>query len=171
MTNRVEKFLEFVNNGEYKKQRKDGRADIDMNMDSFSLMQQNAQFLKRMLQREEPLFYENDIFGFNRTYGKADYYAEKYVENDKNLSGPLGNVTVDYANILKIGLPGIEEKIRKYKENAPKEKAAALDILRPLDYTKNTKGATGKRAVPLRIAKRSNRNLGRLGGYFFLLLT
>lgn len=127
MTNRVEKFLEFVNNGEYKKQRKDGRADIDMNMDSFSLMQQNAQFLKRMLQREEPLFYENDIFGFNRTYGKADYYAEKYVENDKNLSGPLGNVTVDYANILKIGLPGIEEKIRKYKENAPKEKEKFYD--------------------------------------------
>ena len=40
--------------------------------------------------------------------------------------------------------------------------------MRPLDYAKNTKGATGKRAVPLRITKRSNRNLGRLGGYFFL---
>ena len=53
--------------------------------------------------------------------------------------------------------------------------SATIDKLRhnksgEIGYTENTKGATGKRAVPLRIAKRSNRNLGRWGGYFFLLL-
>ena len=39
-----------------------------------------------------------------------------------------------------------------------------------IGYTKDNKGATGKRAVPLAIVKEVTAIFGRMGGYFFLLL-
>ena len=44
----------------------------------------------------------------------------------------------------------------------------SIDKTPDFRYTKNTKGATGRRFSPGRL-QRSNRELGSLGGYFFFI--
>ncbi|MBQ7370108.1 MAG: pyruvate formate-lyase, partial [Clostridia bacterium] len=65
---------------------------------------------------EKPLFYDNDIFGFNR-YANVRY---KFKEKCFLLRG---NLTVDHENLIKVGLNGIRKIINDhYQEGGSSQK-------------------------------------------------
>lgn len=60
------------------------------------------------LNAEKPVFYGDDVFGFNRS--NAALPADRIL--DKGGYWFFGNVTVDYATPLACGLSGIAERVR-----------------------------------------------------------
>lgn len=79
-------------------------------VDGMSLFESDAYMLNFMLEKEEPLLIEDDIFGFNRTVKHVPFaeYDGKWLR-----SGGTGNVTVNYARVLESGMDDICRRIKE----------------------------------------------------------
>ena len=107
MTDRVRKHHELLKSKKYRELRRD--IDIDVyeavkDMDDFSA---DAYMLKRMLDTEEPLLFEDDILGFNRTVTRCPV-AMKDGKNTR--PGGTGNITINYKFALENGLEEIQKR-------------------------------------------------------------
>lgn len=109
MTDKTKSSLAFLLAGEYRARRERGGADVTDRIAEKSLMMRAAKLSEVALDAETPIFYGEDLFGFNR--------SNAVLPSDAVLgrSGrrPFGNVTVDYASALALGLSGVEEKARR----------------------------------------------------------
>lgn len=97
MTERVKKWLEYYNTREYRALRDNREQAIDRTEDPLG-KRRLAQFIL-VAREEKPLFFGDDLFGFNRYRAHLPY----------GCGG--GNLTVDYEEFLKTGLQGIEARI------------------------------------------------------------
>ena len=109
MTDRIKKQLEFLKNGEYKKQRSPLKKKVIELPPGTTDMQARAVLFEYMLENETPLLYENDIFGFNRTVSNT---PTGMVGNQK-YGGHGGNFTPDYEYFLKTGMDTVLERINE----------------------------------------------------------
>ncbi len=107
MTDNIKKKLDFLKKGEYKKLRRPLNEKIIRWDEGVCEMDMQTYLLKHMLQNEEPLLYEGDIFGFNRTV----YETPVGYIKDKCYALETGNVTPNYEYALGVGMDAILDRI------------------------------------------------------------
>lgn len=113
MTERIQKKLDFLKAGEYKKHR---RALENRNVifpDETSDIYVSTQLLKIMMEAETPMLFEDDRFGFNRTVAKTPIG----IVGKRKYGGSIGNITINYPYVLGAGMDILLERINtKLKE-------------------------------------------------------
>lgn len=98
MTDKIRALLEDLRNGSYKKQRtNDGRLNIDGIIGDDEYMG----CFKRVMERERPILYENDSFGFNHSVNEV---IQGY--------GGGGNIIPNYGKIINDGFDKTADLIR-----------------------------------------------------------
>ena len=103
MTEKVKNFLDFYKSGEYRKHRKT-IVYGEINENEYMI---DPVAFKVFCDVEEPIIYENDLFGFNRTV--------------KNIPRAFqgGNLTPGYSFALNNGLGGMIDRIKELKLENP----------------------------------------------------
>ena len=112
MTEKIEKLLLHLNKKEYRK----NRVHVEIDRENFEDIKVQLRILKDALAKEEPVIYDDDIFGFNR-------------HTDFRMYPLHGNVTPDYMRIVSRGFDAIEAEIReniKKTEDADKKEYAEV---------------------------------------------
>ena len=112
MTEAVKNMLDFLLAREYRALRK---KKLDFTEECKGLDGDELQicFLKNILNREAPLLYKGDVFGFNTNYR----FAAK--ESGSNISEALpSNITVNYGRVIGQGFDQILETICEKKKTA-----------------------------------------------------
>ena len=112
MTENIQKKLAFLKEGEYKKLRRPLAIKTIVWEEGANEMDMQTALLKHMLQSEEPLLYENDIFGFNRTINET---PEGFI-GKQGYGLAIGNVTPNYEYALEVGMDAILGRIRRKME-------------------------------------------------------
>lgn len=97
MTDRVKKQLDYLNARNYKSLR--NTEPVDKESENERKDKCRLKGFLRAADTEKPLFFGDDIFGFNR------------YKTDLPYGGGGGNITVDYEEYLKNGFSGIEKRI------------------------------------------------------------
>ncbi len=113
MSERTERRLQLLKKREYRKQRRSeipNKEVLDKIKEESDQMRSEGEAFAFAARLEEPVFYEDELFGFNRMY-----------VNPMNSSGRFGNLVPDYSTILSEGLDFLYEKAKKYESTAEGE--------------------------------------------------
>ena len=107
MTENIKNKLEFLKKGDYKKLRRTLKEKNIRFDEGTCEMDIQTSLLKHMIKSEEPLLYEGDIFGFNRSICETPvgYIA------DRCYALEIGNITPNYEYALSVGMDAILERI------------------------------------------------------------
>ncbi len=106
MTQQVEKMLSLLRSGEYKASRCDNvPTDVSALIANMPPELFETVVLETMLSEEKPIFFEGDIFGFNR-YNKS-------LPTGSGLDVAYGNITPNYARIIENGFDGVLAQITR----------------------------------------------------------
>lgn len=125
MTDKTKSRLNFLLSGTYRADRELGGADVTELISEKSDMLRAAKLSEFALDAEKPVFYGEDIFGFNRS--NAALPADGVFDNRGFWD--FGNVTVDYATLLACGLGGIAERVRGLYPSADAKAREFYDAL------------------------------------------
>ncbi len=117
MTDTVKRERAFLLNREFRSQRIKDNPKSEKREDS-SLYIKYAKDFEFTLGREIPVFYNDDIFGFNRAYEFLPYEERNFT----------ANVTIDYEFLLKNGFGGLKEKTLQYDNGSDFHKAVLISI-------------------------------------------
>ncbi len=148
MNDIVKNEREFLLKREFRKNRiKENPQPEEMEYSSEYI--EYAQNFKFTLEREIPVFYNDDIFGFHRSYAKLPVERQLFT----------ANVTIDYEFLLKNGFWGLREKTLKHDNGSDFYKSIIISIDACLElcekYRKaaeikgDTKLANALKTVPL----------------------
>jgi len=109
MTERIQKKLDCLRSGEYKKQRREIGNLLTVFPDGTSDVYAHQYLLKYMLEEETPILLEDDIFGFNRSLSQCPEgrCGEQWFK------GSAGNITPDYAYVFATGMDAIADRIQE----------------------------------------------------------
>ncbi len=122
MTQRVERMLALLRSGEYKEQRYDNTpTDVSDVVAKEAPELAETVVLEAMLSAEQPFFIEGDIFGFNR--------YNKKLPVGSGLDVAYGNITPNYARVIKKGFDGVLEEIASCEAKNP-DKALFYEAMR-----------------------------------------
>lgn len=122
MTENIQKKLAYLKSEEYKKQRKQTKTPIVTFPDGTSDVAIHKHLLRLTLEEEQPVLFEDDIFGFNRSIAKSPEG-----ECDTRIfKGSTGNITPDYAYIFATGMDAVAARIREKLDACQDEQKAAL---------------------------------------------
>ena len=125
MTDKIKSRLDCLLSREYRSGRAPGGADATELISERSPMLRAAKLSEFALNAEKPVFYGDDVFGFNRS--NAALPADRIL--DKGGYWFFGNVTVDYATPLACGLSGIAERVRALYPSADARAREFYDAL------------------------------------------
>ncbi len=107
MTDTVKNERDFLLKREYRAMRKTDNPAPPSRSDSSKYIKYAKDFAFT-LNREEPVFYNNDIFGFNRQYKFLPYTEPNFIANN----------VIDYEFLLKNGMNGLKEKVERYSDGS-----------------------------------------------------
>ena len=123
MTERVKKYLEFHLSRSYRQNRK----DVDFSLEKYKNLDENlyaAEVFSACAESEEPLFYENYIFGFNRGC---------VIKAEDAKAWKIDNITPNYSTLIDNGTENIRKRINSYMTVADEKQnnfyAAVLKVL------------------------------------------
>lgn len=124
MTDRVKNMLALLRSKEYRKQRISKFWDIPgfHQMDEF---RQSTVFMAEMLSRQEPLLFENDIFGFNRYLidrPGVDANSHVVIDGDKYFER-YSNITPAYDMLID---RGVDDMLHELSHRAKTAEGEAL---------------------------------------------
>ncbi len=126
MTERIQKKLAFLKNGAYKAKRKPIDKPLITFPEGTSEIYIHQYLLRYMLDAEEPVLFEDDSFGFNRSVASTPE-GECGARTFKNSTG---NITPDYPYILSVGMDAVllrvKDKLAVCKDERKKELYAAM---------------------------------------------
>ncbi len=138
MTENVKKHLDFLLSRQYRQTRiNNEKFDVTDKVKAENWLMRDTVVMEEMLKSETPVFYEGDIFGFNRSLKNLPYYVKP---SGREVHGSYGNNTPNYARIIAEGFDTTLEKIAEYEKinkdgNSPlfyeamrRSIVAALDI-------------------------------------------
>jgi len=126
MTERIQKKLAFLRSGEYKNQRHGlDRAEFSF-PEGTSEIYVNTFLHKYMLDKECPVLFEDDRFGFNRTVIKTPV---AFVGEKKYNVGE-GNITVNYPYVLEVGMDTLLERVEAKLAQCPEDKRELYEAMK-----------------------------------------
>jgi len=111
MMSAVIRQMEVLKKREYRAVCRQGVEDLTHILKSESLQLRSAERFAYVLDREEPVFHGEDLFGFNR-------YWAAYPKDDRSGGGGLGNLTADYETALALGMNGVARRARALQVGA-----------------------------------------------------
>ncbi|MBQ9768926.1 MAG: pyruvate formate lyase family protein, partial [Clostridia bacterium] len=124
MTERVKKYLEFHLSRSYRQDRR----EVDFSLEKYKSLDENlyaAELFSACAEIEEPLFYENDIFGFNRGC---------VITAEDSKAWKIDNLTPNYSTLIDCGTEALKKRINAYMTVADeKQKNFYLAVLKVLD--------------------------------------
>lgn len=125
MTERIEKLLNTLRSGEYKKTRTDIEIDISRKVEGVGEYEFNILRLTESLKEEAPQIFEGDRFGFNRYHSKI---YPVVIRNEKGEELPYhcwanGNMSPDVASVMKRGMGAILKEAKEKLASAEGETA------------------------------------------------
>ena len=129
MTNAVREYLKALNDRQYRNRRIDGGIDITDKVSTYSLFDCEvvAVRLEEMLSHEKPLLLHNDRFGFFRYQRKLPVYT--LADGQVSTEQAPGNITPNYAGIMKKGFQKTASDIRERMPEASAEQARYYRVL------------------------------------------
>ncbi len=123
MTEKVKKYLDFHLSRAYRK----NRTEADFDLSEYKSLDENlyaAEVFTACAKSEEPLFYENDIFGFNRG---------SVIVADDAKAWKIDNITPNYSALIDSGTEAVKERIKAYMTVADEKQnnfyTAAIKVL------------------------------------------
>ena len=117
MTERVSRMLDFMQKRTFRKNRKPGGADVTARLEGLTPAMRSAKLFAFALAAEQPVLYgKDDLFGFNR-YNRIPPFDMVYGNPSPRL-WRFGNVVIDYATVLRVGIDGIADDIRARYDGA-----------------------------------------------------
>ncbi len=126
MTERIQKKLSFLKAGEYKKQRRLPEWDtIDYPAETSDIFI-HTDLLKTMIESEQPVLFEDDRFGFNRTLTKTPIG----IVGEKRHTVACGNITINYPYVLSVGMDTLLSRINDKLAACEEEKRAFYEAMR-----------------------------------------
>lgn len=108
MTERIQKKLVLLKNGEYKKCRRGLEKEEFVFPEGTSEIYVNTVLHKYMIESECPVLFEDDRFGFNRTVAKTPIARV----GEKMCGSGVGNITINYPYVLSVGMDRLLERVR-----------------------------------------------------------
>lgn len=127
MTEKVDSYLRFLRKKEYRKNRINTDIDITEKAKSSVKGMRDTIVLETMLDGEEPIIFDGDIFGFNRYQKDLPYY---YDTDGKKISNGPGNITPNYARVITGGFDSVLAEIGSFKkQNTDKESAIFYEAM------------------------------------------
>ena len=102
MTDLVKEKLDFLLDRSFRNDRDDTILDITDRVEGLDSMATEAMRVCSMLEWEQPLFYGEDWFGFNRTRRHLPVYATS--DGRKSPTGGTGNTTLHFRRVMDEGL-------------------------------------------------------------------
>lgn len=127
MTDHVRQMKDFLLDRSYRQRRRTSVPDLRQAVTGKNEYQIAQLYLAGMLEYEEPVIYEHDIFGFNRSFTGN---AECDVDGVCAYPGRPGNITVNYNLLIDRGLLAVRDDIRGRMAGASGE---SLDFYTSLD--------------------------------------
>ena len=124
MTEKTKKMLDFLRSKEYRAQREDLTIDITDMCKGLDYDKIQPIILREALSHEKYTIYDNDLFGFNKSY--KGYPVN---QNPKVRSWQPNNITVNYGKIIKEGFDKTLEKISCLKKDANSDQLEFYGII------------------------------------------
>ena len=127
MTERIKKKLEFVKKGDYKKQRRRLEREEIIFPKETSKIFLSTYLLRYMIESENPLLFEDDRFGFNRSVENTPVGIIGNIKYSKS----IGNITVNYPYVLEVGMDTLLVRINtKLEECTDADKRELYEAMR-----------------------------------------
>ena len=122
MTERVQKMLEFYRNREYRKLRSRENWDLQEPVSRDDLYHFSTVYMRESLEKEIPVLFEDDHFGFNRHMAMSPGEPIPLTENFKIIQGEryyecISNIVPDYNKLIGSGFDSVISEIDR---NLPK---------------------------------------------------
>lgn len=114
MNERVKNRLDYINSKAYHKYRVSVPYDVTDILKDASPMMETTKLFTLACDREVPLLFGDDIFGFNRYHTELPH--DEHVDKIPGAIRFSGNMIIDYATFLEGGINGYLSKIDKYYE-------------------------------------------------------
>lgn len=127
MTNLVKEKLDFLLDRTFRDDRDDSILDITDRVENLDAMATEAMRVCSMLAWEQPLFYGDDWFGFNRTRRHLPVYATS--DGRKSPTGGTGNTTLNFRRVMDEGLLSRLEDIQRRMPTADNDARSLYDAL------------------------------------------
>lgn len=108
MTESIQKKLEYLKKGDYKKQRRTLDTPVVIFPEGTSDEYVHQYLFRYMLEAETPVLFEDDIFGFNRSISACPEGRC----GEKIFCGSTGNITPAYDYAVASGMDAIAEQIK-----------------------------------------------------------
>lgn len=109
MTENIQKKLNYLKSGEYKKHRKQTKNPLVLFPKGTSDIAAHKTLFQLTLAEETPILFEDDIFGFNRSLAKTP----EGKCGERSFGCSIGNITPDYAYIFATGMDAIAAQIEE----------------------------------------------------------
>ena len=107
MTENIQKKLSYLKSDEYKKHRRQTKNPLVTFPEGTSDVAVHKHLLRLTLEEEQPVLFEDDIFGFNRSIVKCP----EGECGERKFRGSTGNITPDYAYVLSAGMDAVAARI------------------------------------------------------------
>jgi len=124
MTERVKKYLDLHLSRTYRQDRK----ETDFSLDEYKDLDENlyaAELFSACAETQEPFFYENDIFGFNRGC---------VITAEDSKAWKIDNITPNYSALIDCGTEKLKKRINAYMTVADEnQKNFYLAVLKVID--------------------------------------
>ncbi|MBQ6020630.1 MAG: pyruvate formate-lyase [Clostridia bacterium] len=114
MTEHTKKLLEYLQKGDYRKERVRGEIDVSAEARGRSELRRDALLFRVMLENETPGIFPYDLFGFRRSRTDFAFYTDD--SGKRNAQWSAGNLTPDYPRALALGMDGLRADLLTKKE-------------------------------------------------------
>lgn len=112
----VEKKLAFLNDKSYRKKRLQEPLDVTERLKDATVGSETALLFKIACDREKPVLYDDDLFGFNRLH--AILPVDQHEDKIPGANCFSGNMTFDYERFIAGGVNGLRKRVNdNYNKN------------------------------------------------------
>ena len=116
----VEKKLKFLNDKKYRDNRLKEPLDVTERLKDASVGSETALLFKIACDREQPVLYDDDLFGFNRLH--AILPNDQHEDKIPGANCFSGNMTFDYKRFIAGGINGLRKRIDNNYDKNPQGK-------------------------------------------------
>lgn len=110
MTEHVQQMLSLMRSREYRSQRCNDEWDITNRLAGKDAYESSTEYLRAFLERECPVIYDGDIFGFNRHMAK---YPTAFTDDGNKFYIRFSNVIPNYMLLINRGIDSVLTQIEE----------------------------------------------------------
>lgn len=120
MTHRAQKMLDFYKTREYRNRRNMESWDLCTNIEEVDEFEFSTVYMKECLAKEQPVLFEDDIFGFNRHMRNRPGIAKgpAVIVQGRTFNERISNIVPEYHRLINLGFDAVIAQIDTAMETA-----------------------------------------------------